>query len=617
MNKPREYLINPKDFGKRVGAPWVKDAPPEELAAAEFQHRYCVEMRKQIKKKYGTIREYCAKTNQRYQRLGQILRGDVVLNGNDIGVASACLGLSMDVISHDHMALAAETSARDTVGAFYTPDEVAVHMVDRLKLPSCSRVIEPSFGDGSFLRAIKESGCDDVEITACEIDQAACRKVVESGLASSSQVYYGSFFDLEEIGFNAAIGNPPYVRLRTLPAREKEQLIKLSEEILDSRVGEESSEWLPFLLNCVRVLDINGSLALVLPFDFTYVKYARRAWEYLGNNFSRIEVLRSKERIFEDILQDVILLFAFEKGGKTRNVEYRCYETRNDLMNENPSIDAVISIKEIASGRRAFQRALVPSEVLNFIEDSSLFTAAGNEADFHIGYVCGNKAYFHPSDDVIRKYSIPKSSLIDSVVSSRQVRQSGLRTSDLALSERLWLPTDDLTEGERAYVAYGEKEKVSEGYKCRVRKPWWKVPCVKTPDAILSVFGDAPRVLVNDAEITFSNSLLGAYLHDGVKSDAFCLTWYSSLTLLSIELEIHSLGGGVLVAVPRETSQVLKIASSNFDPNLEQNIEAGLRSKQVSDAYAAGDILLESLVGKDMTQKIIDAVNTLKAWRIR
>ena len=32
--------------------------------------------------------------------------------------------------------------------------------------------------------------------------------------------------------------------------------------------------------------------------------------------------------------------------------------------------------------------------------------------------------------------------------------------------------------------------------------------------------------------------------------------WYNSLTLLSIELNVHSLGGGVLVLIPGETDRI-------------------------------------------------------------
>ena len=214
MTKPKLCLINPKDFGKKLQTDWVEDKSTEEIAASAFQHRYCVEMRKQIKKKYGTIREYCIKTNQSYQRLGQILRGDTVLNGNDIGIATACLGISMDVVSEDHLTLAAHTKARDAVGAFYTPDNVSSYMVNRLGILPGSKVLEPSFGDGSFLRALKEAKLDNLSITACEIDQAACRMAISSGLVRQNELHYGSLFDLGDANYDAAIGNPPYVRLR-------------------------------------------------------------------------------------------------------------------------------------------------------------------------------------------------------------------------------------------------------------------------------------------------------------------------------------------------------------------------------------------------------------------
>src|SRR5690349_24006721 len=42
-----------------------------------------------------------------------------------------------------------------------------------------------------------------------------------------------------------------------------------------------------------------------------------------------------------------------------------------------------------------------------------------------------------------------------------------------------------------------------------------------------------------------SNSLLCGYLRPGVDTAGFAAGWYTSLTLLHAELEVHSLGGGV------------------------------------------------------------------------
>lgn len=615
MPKPRNYLITPKLFGKQHDAVWLTNQNLDEIAAAEFQHLFSIEVRKAIRSRFGSLKEYCEQTQQNYQRLGQVLRGDVIISGPDIGSLRAHLGIETDFRSTDPSKLAGKLKIRDAMGAFYTPNDIALYLAKKVYKPNM-KVLEPSFGEGSFIQALKTIDSASV-ILGCEIDSAACRHAVALGLLENEEVFPDSFFNLcEDARFDLVIGNPPYVRLRTMEPDEKREIQALSSSILGKPVGEECSLWLPFLLKSVCHLQTQGTLAFVLPYDFTYVKYARNTWDYLSRNFESIEILRSKERIFDDILQDVVLLLAFNKGGTTKSVRYECFESNADLLTDNPSIDKRLSISEIANGKRVFQNALVSDDVLDFLESAPFLIRAGNEASFHIGYVCGNKDFFHPDERKIEKYFLPSDSLHASVISSRQLGKAGFRTSEMISSEKLWLPNDELTPGELQYVSYGEKRSVNKGYKCRIRDPWWRVPSVKEPDAIISVFGSAPRVILNDNKWTFSNSLLGAYMNDSINAEDFCLSWYSPITLLSVELEIHSLGGGVLIAVPQETSNVRKIASQ-YASNNESVIKTALTSNDAQSAYLSGCEQLTKLAGDEMLQKVLRDYEFVKSWRLK
>lgn len=616
MKRPRNLMLNPKNFGKEGEVIWITKHNLEEIAGAQFQHYYCLAMRKAINSNYASVKDFCSIAKISYQRLAQVLRGDTVITATDIGVASVFLNLPSDLIEIPSCKLAGDSSEKNAIGAFYTPDEVALYMAKKIYKEGQS-ILEPSFGDGSFLRALKSIPGFKSKILACEIDSSACQLVVSQGLLNDKQIFPDSFFNLSTSKkFNAVIGNPPYVRLRNLSEEERRSIISCGESILGSRIGEESSEWMPFLLKSIKHLEKGGSLALVLPFDFTYVKYARRAWEYLGNSFKKIEVLRSKERIFKNILQDVILLIAHDKGQQTNTISYKCFHTRDDLLSDKPGISSKIKIESIVAGERSFQKALISNDVIDVLNDSHNFTKACEEVSFHIGYVCGNKNFFHPNNTTIKRYKLPSRSLHPTIVSSKQLSLGGFRTSELNKTNQLWLPSEHITSQEEHYILFGENEGVNKGYKCRIRKPWWKVPSVKTPDAILSVFGTAPRLIINDACWTFSNSLLGVYCKEGILADQFCYSWYSPLTLLSIELEIHSLGGGVLIAVPSEANKVVKIpytASINY----ESDIRKALKSSDAKAAYFAGEKLLMNIIGNDLTTKIISSYEVLKDWRTK
>ena len=179
----------------------------------------------------------------------------------------------------------------------------------------------------------------------------------------------------------------------------------------------------------------------------------------------------------------------------------------------------------------------------------------------------------------------------------------------------LWRPVGDLNENEAAYVSYGELSGVDRGYKCRRRTPWWRVPGVAIPQTILTVFGDLPRMLLNNGKWAVSNSLLGAYCHEGVCPGKFCSTWYSSLTRLSIELQVHSLGGGVLIAVPQEANSVLKIKSALNSPSHAKAIKTAVDSGDIERAYQINDSIIADALGIEVLEDIRQATSDLIAWR--
>lgn len=621
--RPRDLMVDGSQFGRSIDAAWTNRGTDEERASARLQHECSIEMRRGAKSVYGSLRRYCDETGQSYQRLGQVVRGDRTMRFDDVGSAVAHLGLSVRFASRfsdlDGTAVAGKTEQRDSTGAFYTPDVVADYMVARLGICTNDAVLEPCFGDGAFLSALMRASIGPDSITGVEIDAAACSLARRMGLLSKRGTIQTDFLDISaKAGYDVVVGNPPYVRIRAVDADERAKALALSAQHKDVSFGEDASLWVPFVTLCIDHLRAGGRLALVLPYELTYVRYARSLWRYLGKSFGRIEVVRIHDRIFSDLMQDVVLLFCYERGGNCEEVTYRCYESMDDAREENPVVDGAVSVSEVAEGKRAFMTAMVPDELsdaLGAATDGVLRSAS--ETAFHIGYVCGNKGFFHPSDDVVAMFDLPSSSLMPTAVSSRRLAGCALRTSASDVSDVLWLPKGDLSEGESRYVTYGESINVNAGYKCRIRDPWWLVPMVRIPDVIMSVFSDTPRLMLNDGGWTFSNSLLGANMAKNVDSAAFVETWYTVLTLLSVELEVHALGGGVLVAVPNEANNVVKLSSKHAtnEPARLAAISDALVSGNLDEAYRVGDDILAAVFGERFVCQCWDAVSLLRSWR--
>jgi hypothetical protein len=109
-------------------------------------------------------------------------------------------------------------------------------------------------------------------------------------------------------------------------------------------------------------------------------------------------------------------------------------------------------------------------------------------------------------------------------------------------------------------IAVGEEAGVPDGYKCRVRKPWWSVPIPKrgVADLLLTYFAsEHPRLVLNEAGVLQTNTIHGVYLKAPMDTAALAVAFYNSLTLLSAELVGRSYGGGVLKLEPTEAGSLI------------------------------------------------------------
>src|SRR5699024_11196762 len=177
-------------------------------------------------------------------------------------------------------------------------------------------------------------------------------------------------------------------------------------------------------------------------------------------------------------MQNVLIMMADGKGGSTDTISFGAHPELTDNA-ESHKTTHKIPVADLVAGERTFQKALLPDKAR---EVYAMLLQYASRADarlkFNIGYVAGNKKYFHPTQETISRFNLPKASLRPAVATSRQLSRQGIATSSMPTSTYLWLPDDELSEGERDYVAQGEQDGVDMAYKCRIRNPWYQVPGV-------------------------------------------------------------------------------------------------------------------------------------------
>jgi len=183
-----------------------------------------------------------------------------------------------------------------------------------------------------------------------------------------------------------------------------------------------------------------------------------------------------------------------------------------------------------------------------------------------LGTVTGANSFFTLSESTRRAFGLradqvrptsPPGTRHLKGLSLTQAKWKALRDD----GEAVWLlypdPNDTSPELHN-YLAVGLLERVHEAYKCQIRDPWWRPPMVSPPDLFFTYMSHRyPRLVSNDANVTFVNSMHGVRLRASapkVAKRALPLLALNSVTMLGAEVHGRSYGGGILKMEPREAA---------------------------------------------------------------
>ena len=113
------------------------------------------------------------------------------------------------------MLLIEKASRRKLLGAYYTPPMVASFLLRwGLSGVSDADILEPSCGDGVFLRQIASERIPFHHLTAVELEKSEADKARAIGLRNSEVVNedFHRFCLETERRFDLVVGNPPFIR---------------------------------------------------------------------------------------------------------------------------------------------------------------------------------------------------------------------------------------------------------------------------------------------------------------------------------------------------------------------------------------------------------------------
>lgn len=519
-----------------------------------------------------------------------------------------------------------DIETKKNTGSFYTCNAVADYIAKwAIETPEMC-VLEPSFGDGIFITSAllryAELGEKKPKIIGVEVQENPFNFFMKDH--PEIEGFRMDFMDFranKEI--DAIIGNPPYISLKNLEKEERKKI-----QILMSSYGLKmqacGSLWMPFMIHATELLQEGGKLGFVLPYEITHVRYAFDLWRYLSLNYGEVTICRVYHDFFPDVDVEAIVFLADKKGERTDGVCYKVFETITDLHNDKTCHESRILIEDIIKLKKPFERNLMPEDVIDFLDflrAERKLAVFVDECKFKIGYVSGNKEYFHLSEEDVKKRNIRRENTRKCLINTKQLNMNkniGVETKGINNYGYLFYPTV-IDSGEKKYIQCGEEMGINKSYKCKVRNPWYLTPCVEKPDIVLTVFGDTPKMLLNNDDFYVSNSLLSGFSKLKNTKELIC-RWYNSLTLLSVEITIHSLGGGTLVLIPGETDR-LEIISDFPEEKIEsiyRKINDFAKNHSAEEVYQYGDtVVLKDIYGfsDEEIKSIRNGLAMLRNWR--
>ncbi len=470
-------------------------------------------------------------------------------------------------------------TARKARGAFFTPPELCDYIAQWAIRSGLDRVLEPSCGEAAFLIAAAHRldamrAPKGGQLVGAELhdESAAQARTLVDATGRSAEIRVGDFFDVPSARtFDAVIGNPPYVRYQDFSgdSRLRARAAALAAGV--SLTGLASS-WAAFTVHAAQFLKPGGRLGLVLPAELLTVNYAADVRRYLMASFGRVRLVLFTERVFPGVQEEVVLLLAEDAlaPGGTDHCELQQVRTAADLAPVAGKPRASTGVRWAPKDTQdKWTPALLSRQALKAYtaaEANPHFTTLSTWGDTTLGMVTGNNRYFALSPAKAAELGIPRHELVPlSPPGSRHLR--GLTLAPSAWEElgrngsATWLfrpPAllEDCSPAAQAYIAAGEQASVHEAYKCRARKPWWRVPLVPAADLLLTYMNaDTPRLTTNRAHAHHLNSVHGVYLRAGRKAlgaDMLPLASLNTMTLLGAETVGRAYGGGMLKLEPRE-----------------------------------------------------------------
>lgn len=504
-----------------------------------------------------------------------------------------------------------EQSEEKLRGGYYTPFEltefITKYIFSKKKFKK-STILEPSVGDGRFYDSFKKVKYNfkmtGVELIEKEALKSICKVENDDRFKTINKDFYKFYHENRNKKYEAIVGNPPYIRyqLLTEEQRDYQSEIMLNNGLKANRL---INSWVAFTVASIEMLENNGIIAFVLPTDLLQVSYAKELRRFLYSELSEVNIINFNKTVFKDIQQDVLLMIGTKKNNSfDKNHELRLIniDDKKDLLNLDLQ-DYPLESKEFIE--EFYLKDKWSTIYLNNNERSYYYDLRKNNNvvmfnDYikgQVGITTGNNKVFAVSESIVKKYELE-----DYIVPllGRSIEADGIIYKQIDLKNNIlkdknvWLldfNKKKIHGKAKEYIKNVERKNEHRGYKLDLREKWYEVPSIWIPDAfLLRRVGSHPKIILNELNCTSTDTFHRLLFKEGINEKLMIISLYSSLSLMSLELEGRVFAGGALEVLPGDLKNIL-IPKLNFRQN-----------------YRSIDIIFDELDNKMRSKENIESI---------
>ena len=517
-------------------------------------------------------------------------------------------------------------------GVFYTPFEIVdfftYWIIDKQKN---ANILEPSAGDGRFVKKIFEF-TDDVSVTAVEIDPSECEKIKGNDRTKViNDDFYNFYENIKDKGnkYDAIIGNPPYIRYQFLTENQR----NYQSDIL-KRNGMKPNKlintWVAFTVASIELLNLGGKFAFVLPTDVLQVSYAKELREFIFKELKEVTIVHFDDIVFSGIQQDVVLIFGIKSEKGNQKTLIRNVNVKNISQLTKEIYDIPFEQYDFNNSDK-WRKFSLNKSFMKFYENK-FFNETIPIKDIsriEVGITTGNNKVFVVNSEIINKYNLDDYK-IPLVGKSLDVYGLFYTENDILYNSlnnrKVWLldfNDKKLNIGAKKYIKEVETKNEHRGYKLSLRNKWYEVPSIWVPDAfLLRRMGSFPKIVKNEIKATSTDTFHRIRFNTGIDVAKTLVLFYSSISLLSFELEGRIFGGGALEILPGDLKNIrLPKVNDELDyVKISRKIDKKLRDGyELTEIVKWIDNLIQPLSGfnKSEINEIYDAWNSLRKSRVR